>query len=296
MTASTRTAVIAVLCLAWLYRIGSQPETRPVSAAVPADARSAWAIDLAGRLGNAQPSADMIAFLVAWTNAEDRSDEALARFNPLNTSQPASGSWAINSDNVQGYPDYETGMRATVETLLAAHPGYDFIVAGIQTNDVELALSGLQLSPWGTHAGTTAAIYQQQAAPAIGGKSVVTDAMTVSADFYATGAPAWNGGIHGGVDYNAPHGSPVYMPFDCAYTMTGHYDDPGRYGDYLICHLMDGYEYYSGHLENVQPFSEGQVITAGTLIGFTNELDHTHIQLRDTAGNLIDFQHYYQEH
>lgn len=136
-----------------------------------------------------------------------------------------------------------------------------------------------------------------QAQPIVYGvKSIVTLSMDVSADFYATGN-VWcfqNAGCqHTGVDYSAPHGSAVYMPFDCVYLMTGHYDDPARMGDYLICHLLDGHEYYSGHLESVQPFAAGQIIAAGTLIGFTNVYDHTHIQLRDTAGNLVDFQAYY---
>jgi hypothetical protein len=132
-----------------------------------------------------------------------------------------------------------------------------------------------------------------------GAKSVVTEAMSVSADFYATGSPAWasQSGMHYGVDYNAPHGSPVFMPFDCRYLMTGYYGDAGRMGDYLMCYIVqDGFEYYSGHLENVQPFAPGQIIPAGTPIGFTNEYAHTHIQLRDTSGNLIDFAAYYATH
>jgi murein DD-endopeptidase MepM/ murein hydrolase activator NlpD len=137
------------------------------------------------------------------------------------------------------------------------------------------------------------AIQQPVVAP-IGAKSVVTEAMVISADFYATGSPAWagQGGMHYGVDYAAPHGSPVFMPFDCAYEMTGFYGDAGRFGQYLICD-MAGYEYYSGHLEDVQPFAPGQVIGAGSHIGYTNELAHSHIQLRDPSGALVDFAAYY---
>jgi murein DD-endopeptidase MepM/ murein hydrolase activator NlpD len=129
----------------------------------------------------------------------------------------------------------------------------------------------------------------------MGGKARVTEEMAVNAGFYATGSPAWasQGGVHYGVDYGAPQGSPVYMPFDCVYTMTGHYDDPARMGDYVMCHFMDGYEYYSGHLQDTQPFAPGQVIPAGTLIGFTNEYAHSHIQLRDPGGALVDFEAYW---
>lgn len=258
----------------------------------PTTDREAWALDLLAAVGNSTPTADTIAFLVAWSQAEDGGDDALSRFNPWNTSQPEPGSWTINSDGVRGYPDRETGLQAMVETLQANHAGYADILAGLQTNDPQRALDGLYASPWGTNADNVV-----MSAPATGHKSVVTEAMSISAGFYDTGAPAWNGGIHGGNDYDAPQGSPVYMPFDCVYQMTGFYDDPGRYGQYLICHLMDGLEYYSGHLQDVQPFQEGAVIPAGTLIGFTNELAHTHVQLRDTSsGALLDFAQYYEEH
>jgi murein DD-endopeptidase MepM/ murein hydrolase activator NlpD len=276
---------------------------------VYADQRQQWALDLLARLGNREPNYEIMAFIVAWTQAEDRSKNAFDRYNPLNTTQPASGSWTINSDGVKGYPDYEIGMVATLETLAANHPGYAEIVVGLQTNDVELALAGLRASPWGTHGGMAETIYRQalsQNAPqgpqearsgAIGGKSVVTEGMDISAGFYDTGAAAWSGGIHGGVDFAAPQGSPVYMPFDCAYTMTGYYGDPGRLGYYLMCHItQDGFEYYSGHLQGVQPFSDGQMIPAGTHIGYTNEYAHTHVQLRDTLGNLVNFEAYYNEY
>jgi hypothetical protein len=38
------------------------------------------------------------------------------------------------------------------------------------------------------------------------------------------------------------------------------------------------------------------VIAAGTLIGFTNVYDHTHIQIRSPSGELLDFAQYYEEH
>lgn len=138
----------------------------------------------------------------------------------------------------------------------------------------------------------------QPAAPPVvfGRKSVVIVDMFVSAGFYATGSPYWNGGIHSGVDYAAPQGSPVFMPFDCGFIMTGFYGDAGRFGEYLMCDLMDGYEYYSGHLQDVQGFSAGALIPAGTHIGWTNELAHTHIQLRDPSGALVNFEEYYATH
>jgi murein DD-endopeptidase MepM/ murein hydrolase activator NlpD len=172
---------------------------------------------------------------------------------------------------------------------------------------INLAIAALILGAmWG--ASQIAPVEQAQAAPVqqatpaaqapIGHKSVVTESMSVNAGFYATDSAAWasQGGMHYGTDYGAPQGSPVFMPFDCIYSMTGHYDDAARMGDYVICHLMDGVEYYSGHLEGVQAFVPGQVIAAGTVIGFTNVYDHTHIQARLPSGELIDFAQYYEEH
>ncbi len=160
---------------------------------------------------------------------------------------------------------------------------------------INLMLSALLLGAlWGAEEIPSAVI----AAPVTtGAKSIVVEGMHVNAGFYATGSSAWasQGGMHYGVDYGAPHGSPVYMPFDCVYSMTGYYADAARLGQYLICYLRGGIEYYSGHLEGVQAFTEGQMIAAGTLIGFTNEYDHTHIQLRDTSGTLLDFEAYYEE-
>jgi hypothetical protein len=46
----------------------------------------------------------------------------------------------------------------------------------------------------------------------------------------------------------------------------------------------------------VQAFVPGQVIAAGTVIGFTNVYDHTHIQARLPSGELIDFEEYYATH
>jgi murein DD-endopeptidase MepM/ murein hydrolase activator NlpD len=155
------------------------------------------------------------------------------------------------------------------------------------------ALFGMDAAPPQVIEAAPQAIEQQAAPLPLGRKSVVTADMFVSAGFYATGAPAWNGGIHSGVDYAAAEGSPVYMPFDCAYTMTGFYGDAGRFGEYLMCYFGDGYEYYTGHLQGVRAFGVGEMIPAGTHIGWTNGLDHTHVQLRDTSGNLVDFEEYY---
>jgi hypothetical protein len=123
----------------------------------PADARTAWAVDLLRRLGNDAPDAPTVGFVVAWTVAEDACmsgcgySSAWERYNPLNTTQEGHGAYAtVNGDGVKAYPDYESGMAATVQTLSYSY--YTEIVAGLQTNDPERALRGLYGSPWGTSA------------------------------------------------------------------------------------------------------------------------------------------------
>jgi hypothetical protein len=140
------------------------PAAQP-AAVLTGDARAQWAADLADRLGNDHPSPEIIAFIVAWTKAEDACmsgcgySSAWERHNPLNTTQTGYGETAtINGDGVKGYPDYEHGMQATVQTLSYGY--YTEIVAGIRANDPERALKGLYASPWGTDARDVESIYR----------------------------------------------------------------------------------------------------------------------------------------
>lgn len=139
------------------------PAPAPQAAALASDdPRTSWAIDLAERLGNPAPDAATVALIVAWTNAEDRSDGALNRFNPLNTTETSGAIQTINGDGVRGYSTYEDGMQATVRTLSYGYPGYSEIVAGLASNDPERALRGLYASPWGTSAATTEAVWRSE--------------------------------------------------------------------------------------------------------------------------------------
>ena len=290
--------IIIALVLFKLYQIGLVPTPEQSAEQIASTDREQFALDLLHRLNNDTPSPETISFVVEWTIAEDSGDGAMSRNNPLNTTQSSSAAtMTVNGDGVKGYATYEDGLNATVETI--ANDMYNDLLIGLQTNDAQRAFDGLINGPWASshyNGGADWPNIQLSQPIAQGHKSVVTREMSVNAGFYDTSSSAWVSGMHNGVDYGASHGSPVYMPFDCIYTMVGHYDDAARMGDYLMCNLLDGYEYYSGHLENVQSFGDGQIIPAGTLIGFTNEYDHTHVQLRDTGGNLIDFQEYYETH
>lgn len=150
-----RPALLGAACACWLLIaavvwagvLPTQPQ--PVTF-VPANAREQFALDLLAALGNDAPTGDIVAFVVEWTLAEDTSDNALARNNPLNTTMCGYNMiGAINADGacgVQTYATYQDGLAATVQTL--ANGRYDALVAALQTNDADAALSALIASPW----------------------------------------------------------------------------------------------------------------------------------------------------
>lgn len=113
----------------------------------PRNLREQFAIDLLAALGNTQPTVATVAFVVEWTLAEDGSDGALARNNPLNTTQSSGAANAvINGDGVKGYATYQDGLDATVTTL--TNGLYNPLVSALQTNDAAGALQALIASPW----------------------------------------------------------------------------------------------------------------------------------------------------
>jgi len=95
-------------------------------------------------------SGENMCALVAWQVAEGgHFVPGSTTFNPLNTSQSMPGDSVFNSHGVRNYPDWETGIQATVMTLQ-----YDFYT-GIRTalasgNNAVAVLSAVGASPWGT--------------------------------------------------------------------------------------------------------------------------------------------------
>lgn len=294
---------VGTACIRW--RVNSTQSVDSSPASVPTTDREAWAIDLLDRLGNTQPSGDIVAFVVAWSNAEDGSSDALDRFNPVNTIQDANGAYAINGVGVKGYPDYDTGMDATIETLVNGR--YNTLVAGLQTNDVALALSGLCDSPWGTDCETVRSVLEAVSAHpqgAIGAKSVVMEGMDVYSRFDTVDCGTWGFQLncqHWGTDILGSEGTPVYAPFDMSIIATGEYPPGPTWGQYVQGTLSDGYVLYLGHLQGVH-VGVGQTVAAGTLLGYTNAYAHTHVQLAAHAGacaqdgSCMDFMQYYEEH
>ncbi len=109
-----------------------------------------WQAGVLSGLG-APESAQNLQFLNAWAAAEGGS----ASFNPLNTTQSASGATPYNSNNgnpVWNYPDANTGIQATVATL--ENGNYPTIVQGLLSGNPYASQyqSGIsqQLQTWGT--------------------------------------------------------------------------------------------------------------------------------------------------
>lgn len=119
------------------------------------DFNAAMANDILRRLGKPQSHDNVIA-LTAWAQAEGGS----ARFNAFNTTLPEPGATNYNSVGVKNYPDYETGVRATVSTL--EQQNMSMITAalthGINAYDVANAI---EQSPWGTGGGVLAVLHAE---------------------------------------------------------------------------------------------------------------------------------------
>ncbi len=134
----------------------SGPEGRP-PAPGPGDGyrpMSRFATDLLTNLALPVTEPNITA-LQAWASGEG----SQAAFNPLDTTQAEPGATAFNANGgvpVENYPDYRTGLAATVATL---EPGgrpaplyakvIDALRAGSSAEAVESAVAA---SPWGTRA------------------------------------------------------------------------------------------------------------------------------------------------
>jgi cell wall-associated NlpC family hydrolase len=123
--------------------VSTQPGTNPMQR---------FATDLLTNL--AMPvSPSNVAAIQAWASGEG----SAARFNPLDTTQPEPGATPYNTngaDPVENYPDYQSGLAATVATLEPgghASPLYAGILAALQSGTSASAVEGaVQASPWGT--------------------------------------------------------------------------------------------------------------------------------------------------
>jgi hypothetical protein len=114
-----------------------------------------FATALLSSLG-ARNTPENVRFVNAWMRAEGTK----AAFNPLATTQNAPGSYALpgnaainNGIAVQQYPDFQTGLGATVKTLNNGY--YGPIVTGLRSGKATAAqlAQAVADSPWGTGRG-----------------------------------------------------------------------------------------------------------------------------------------------
>lgn len=101
--------------------------------------------------------------LVAWSWCEKpHPDGAWQWNNPLNTTWRMPGSRSVNAQGVQEYPDRETGIQATVNTLLNAGGGqyYPNLVAALRASDPAHFLNAVdEIRRWGTNPDCIRSVY-----------------------------------------------------------------------------------------------------------------------------------------
>lgn len=109
---------------------------------------SSWAAALLSAGGWPQTQCNLAA-VTAWEQAEGGNWQNAAQFNPLDTTMPEPGSWAMNSAGVQAYPSWQAGFTATLATLGNGSYGpiRSALAAGSSAQAVAQAVA---VSPWGT--------------------------------------------------------------------------------------------------------------------------------------------------
>jgi murein DD-endopeptidase MepM/ murein hydrolase activator NlpD len=265
--------------------------------------RERWAIDLAERLGNSQPSSDIVSLLVAWQTEENTA----AAFNPLATSQDMPGATRFNSSNVKNYPDYQTGIEATAITLSYGYSGYAEILAGLQTNDPDRVLAGLSISPWAEEAGygdRVRSLYQSaKSSNMIKADPIPNWQQHINVGFYAVNCTYWymqSGCQHFGTDIGGNgEGTRVFAPYGGSYTGCVDNGDSGPYvGKWIEYTADDGAQFLINHFRD-SPFcgvAVGTRINAGGFIGtMRGDANHVHVQVK-VNGQLVDFEQYWSTH
>lgn len=135
---------------------GSTAKVPAQAAAVPASAGSqspapgsaAWASAFLSAIPEPQTACDLAA-IEAWEAAEGGGVTNNAAYNPLNTTQPEPGSWAINGKNVQAYPSSQEGLDANVTAI--TNGLYGGVLSALQAgNSAQQVAGAVASSPWGT--------------------------------------------------------------------------------------------------------------------------------------------------
>lgn len=107
-----------------------------------------WAAALLARLGVPVSTSNVTA-ITAWESAEGGNWHNPDRYNPLNTTQPATGATSTNGAGVKAYTSWDQGLSATVQTLTNGLYG-GILTALSQGSSADAVVSAVTRSPWGT--------------------------------------------------------------------------------------------------------------------------------------------------
>ncbi|WP_020374107.1 hypothetical protein [Sulfobacillus thermosulfidooxidans] len=117
-------------------------------------------------------TASNLNLLVAWMGLENGWNSSLSCHNPFNTTWKLNGSKTVNAKGVQCYPDWATGVQATINTLTQQSPSYATLVNALKNGDPNQFFSEAgrqELSVWsgGTpgYASTIHQIYTELGTP-----------------------------------------------------------------------------------------------------------------------------------
>lgn len=109
---------------------------------------SSWASALLSAGGWPQTACNLAA-IEAWERAEGGNWENSAAYNPLDTTEPAPGSWSMNSVGVRAYSSWQEGFQATLVTL--ENGNYPGILSALRAGDsAQSVADAVASSPWGT--------------------------------------------------------------------------------------------------------------------------------------------------
>lgn len=239
------------------------------------NAREYAALALLRAVGNAQPSAEIVSEVVAWSIAEDGGDGALTRNNPWNTTMCGFNmTGSINSDGACGvgaYATFEDGIAANAATLAQAN--FADVRAALLANDVPGFRQALWASPW------AASHYNGGA-----GWPQLEETRACPLD------PCWQSGTgytaaHPGIDLGANLGQPVYA------TMGG----IAALSDTWPCGLgvmvtRGGVQALMCHLSGFA-VADGAMVRVGDVVGYAGSSGlstgvHVHYEIRIDGVNI----------
>src|SRR6516164_9564250 len=211
-----------------------------------------------------------VRFLDAWARAEGGGGYAgsgSTTFNWLNTTRDAPGATQFNTVGVENFPNFQTGVNATIEALRNGY--YPQIVAGLRSGRMsaqQLASISHELSTWGTGSGVLRVL---------GSEGQPSQYPTVSVGGHQYVNPIPPGSVRNrtdqGVDFQAPVGAPIRAIGDAQVVSIS--SDPGGFGQMITYRLLSGplkgRYLYVGH--TVPIVRAGQRVRAGQAVSVARQ-------------------------